>query len=152
MEYFTPKYRRNPNEKVHSLYQGVANGNRTVTKLVRGAQDANHLEATRTYGPGLPRGQGGNIGVFVIGGLETTLDEMEFILEARKQTPFVARRSGGEIAQMCQALMERRNDAIKYYRKNPSEAPKKKSVRLHLPVGCRLVGTNEPGMKLVARI
>ena len=88
----------------------------------------------------------------MLGGLETTLDEMEYILEARKQKKFVPQRTGGEIAQMCQLLHERRNEAIKYFRKNPSEAPKKKSVRLHLPVGCRLVPTSEPGLKIVARV
>lgn len=154
METFTPKYRRNPNEKIHSLYQGVVSGNRTVTKVVRVAQDHNHLEAERNYGPPLARGEGGRIGVFVLGGLETTLDEMEYILESKRQKKFVPKRTGGEVAQMCRLLLERRNEAIKYFRKNPSEAPKpkKRTVRLHLPVGFRYVPTSEPGLQILARI
>lgn len=152
METFTPKFRRNPNEKIQYLYYGVAPGHRVVTKMVKVAADRNHLEATRAYGPGLERGQGGQIGVFIMGGLETTLDEMEYILEAKKQKAFKPQRSGGEVAQMCQLLLERRNNLIRHYRKNPSEAPKKKPVRLHLPVGFRYVSTNEPGLKVLARV
>lgn len=153
MEHFTPKYRRNPNEKIHSLYTGIVSGNRTVTKVVRVSQDQNRLEAERTYGPSLPRGESGRIGVFVIGGLETTLDEMEYILEAKRQKPFVQRRSGGEIADMCRTLIERRNGMIKYFRKNPSEAPKKKrTARLYLPSGYRYVPTSEPGLQVLARV
>ena len=124
MEHFTPKYRRDPNAKIYSLYQGVAPGGRTVTKVVKPSLDGNHLEATRTYGPGLARGQGGLAAVIVLGGMETTLDEMEYLVEARRQKAFVPKRSGGEIAEMCRMLMERRNDAIKYFRKNPSETPR----------------------------
>lgn len=152
MEHFTPKYRRDPNAKVQSLYSGVASGGRTVTKLVKVGRDGNHMEAVREYGPGLARGQGGMVAVLVIGGMETTLDEMEYLVEARKQKPFVPRRSKGEIVQMCHLLQQRRNDLIQHYQKNPSEAPKKKTVRLHLPVGMRYVGTSVPGLKVLARV
>lgn len=154
MEHFTPKYRRNPNEKVHSLYYGVASGGVTMTSVVKPSLDRNRLEATREYGPGLPRGVGGQAAVLILGGMETTLDEIEDILEAKRQKKFEARRSQGEIAQMCRHLIERRNELIRHYRKNPSEAPRvpKKKVRLHLPVGFRYVGTNEPGLKVLARV
>ena len=153
MDFLVPKYRRDPNAKIESLYCGVANGGKTVTRLVKPALDCNHLEATCEYGPGLKRGEGGRIGILVLGGMETTLDEMEYLVEAKKQKPFVPRRSGGEIAQMCHLLIERRNDMIRHLRKNPSEAPKKKrTVRLHLPVGYRMMPTSEPGLKVLARI
>ena len=153
MEHFTPKYRRNPNAKVYSLYQGVANGGRTVTRAIMKSPVADKLATTDTYGRGIPRGQGGQIAVLVIGGMETTLDEMEYILEARLQKKFVPQRTGGEVAQMCRLLMERRNNTIRHYRKNPSEAPKKKrTVTLHLPVGFRYVSSSEPGLKVLARI
>ena len=152
MEYFVPRFRRNPNEKIHSLYSGVVSGHRTVTRLVKVAQNHNHLEASRVYGPGLERGQGGRIGTFIMGGLETTLDEMEYILEAKRQRKFVPQRTGGEVAQMCRVLIERRNDLIKHLRKNPSEAPKKRTKRLYLPVGYRYVPTSEPGLQVLARI
>jgi|SRR3990167_313037 len=155
MEHFTPKYRRNPNEKVHSIYQGVAPGHRTVTKVVKVAQDANHLEAVRTYGPGMERGQSGMAAHIVLGGLETTLDEMEYLVAEMRQKPFVPRHTGGEIAFMCQKVTERRNERIKYLRKNPSEAPKlnkKQTVRLHLPVGYRWASTPEPGLKILAKV
>jgi len=151
VEHFTPKYRRDPNALVESLYYGVSPGGQTVTKLVKpGLNDS--MEASRTYEPGLQRGEGGQIGILILGGMETTLDEVEYILEARKQKKFVPRRNNKEIADMCHLLLERRNDTIRYYRKNPSEAPKPKTVRLHLPVGCRWMPTSEPGLQLVARI
>ena len=154
METFTPKFRRNPNEKVHSLYSGVVSGHRTVTRVVKVAPDHNHLEAERAYGPGMPRGQGGQIGVFIMGGLETTLDEMQYLLEEHKQKPFVPRRTISEVANMCRMLIERRNDLIRHYRKNPSEAPNppRRTVRLHLPVGYRYVGTSEPGLQVLANV
>ena len=90
----------------------------------------------------------GLAGVLVLGGMEVNLDELEYIMEARKtyRKPFQQRKSGKEIADMCRAVIERRNDAIRYFQKNPSEAPKpkKKTVSLHLPVGCRMVQTSEP--------
>ena len=155
MEILAPKYRPDPNEKVYSLYQGVASGGGTVTVTIKKSRTEDKLEATRTYGPRqVERGQGGQIAVLVIGGMETSLDEMQYILEARKQKTFVTKRTGGEVAQMCQMLRERRNDTIRYYRKNPSEAPKpkKRTVKLHLPVGFRLMDTSEPGFQVVARI
>lgn len=152
MDFLVPKYRRNPNEKIHSLYQGVANGNRTVTTLVKPGLERNNLEATRTFGPGLEPGQGGQVAVLILGGLETTLDEMEYILEARREKKFVPRRSGKEIAEMCYLLLERRNDLIRHRQKNPSEKPKKRRVRLHLPVGYRMVPTAVPGLRVLAQI
>lgn len=152
METFTPKFRRDPNAKVDHIYQGVSPGGRTVTKVVKRHPTEDRLETTRTYGPGLARGQGGMVATIVLGGMEATLDEVEYILEAQRQKPFTPRRSKGEIVQMCQLLQERRNERIKYLRKNPSEVPKKKPVRLHLPVGFRYVGTETPGLKVLARI
>ena len=159
MDFFAPKFRRNPNEKVQSLYYGVANGNQVATRIVKPSQDHTRMETTETTEPGIPRGQGGQIAVLIIGGMETTLDEIEYILEAKKakdkEKPFVPKRSQGEIAEMCRLLMQRRWEQIKYYKKNPSEAPKaapKKTVRLHLPVGFRYANTAEPGLNVLARI
>jgi len=155
METFAPKYRRNPNEKVHSLYAGVAPGGRTVVRLVKPSLDRNRMEATRTYGPGIPRGQGGMIGVLILGGMETTLDEMEYILEAQQERKFVPDRTGGEVAQMCRMVIERRNERIRYLRKNPSEAPKPKKkppIPFYLPAGFRYVPTPEPGLSVLAQV
>ena len=152
VDFFIPKYRRNPNAKVHSLYAGVTHGNRTVTTLIKPAPDGNRMEATRAYGDMLPRGEGGQIAVLVLGGMETTLDEMEYILEAKHQRKFVPERDGKEIAAMCRMLLERRNDLVRHYRKNPSERPRKREVRLHLPVGYRFMQTDTPGLKVLARI
>lgn len=156
MEHFTPKYRRNPNAKIESLYVGVAPGNRTVARVVKPSLDQNRMEATEVYGPGLPRGQGGRIAVLVLGGMETTLDEMEYLVQAKQSKAFVPQRGPGEIASMCRLLLSRRNEQIearrKYLKGNPSETPKKKKVRLHLPVGYRFVETKEPGFKVLARI
>ncbi|MCB7128072.1 MAG: hypothetical protein J3T61_00850 [Candidatus Brocadiales bacterium] len=152
MNWFAPKYRRDPNEKVDTLYYGVGSGNTTVTRIRKKSRDGDKMEISQSVGPGLERGQGGRIGVLVIGGMETSLDEMEYILEAKRQKKFIPRRNGSEIADMCRLVLERRNEAIKHYRKNPSEAPKKKTVRLHLPVGYRYVGTKEPGLQILARI
>jgi hypothetical protein len=155
MEILAPKYRDNPNEKVYSLYQGVASGGGTVTVTIKKSRTEDRLEQTRTYGPRqVARGQGGQIAVLVIGGMETTLDEMQYILEARKQKTFVPKRTGGEVAQMCALLRERRNDTIRHYRRNPSEAPqpKKKTVKLHLPVGFHMMNTEVPGFRVMARV
>lgn len=152
MDFFVPKYRRDPNEKVESLYYGVGSGHTTVTQLLKKARDADQMEVTRNHETGLARGEGGRIGVLIIGGMETTLDEMEYILESKKQEKWVPRKSGKDIADMCRLLLERRNDRIKYLRKNPSEAPKKKTVRLHLPVGYHMVDTPEPGLRIVAQV
>lgn len=152
MDFFSPKYRRDPNAKVESLYYGVTSGNHTVTTLIKKAPDRDRMEATRTYGPMLARGEGGQIAVLILGGMETTLDEMEYILEAKRQKKFVPRRDGKEIAAMCFELLNRRNDMVRHYQKNPSERPKKKTVRLHLPVGYRYMPTKEPGLRVLARI
>ncbi len=152
MEIIVPKFHRNPNEMVASIYSGVAPGGRTVTRVTKVAADHNSMETTRVYGPGLSRGQGGQIGVLVLGGLVTTLDEMEYIIAAKREKKFVPRRSGGEIVEMCRMLVERRNEQIMEARKRVAVLPKKRSVRLHLPVGCRYVGTTVPGLKVLARI
>ena len=152
MEFFAPKYRRDPNEKVHSLYYGVGQGHQVLTRLIKKDPGADRMEATKTYDPGLPRGQGGHVGMLILGGMETTLDEMEYILEAKKEKKWVPQRDGKEISEMCRVLIERRNDRIKYLQKNPSEAPKKKTVMLHLPVGYRYVDTPEPGLKILAKV
>lgn len=152
MDWFAPKHRRNPNEKVDTLYFGVASGNRTVTRLVKKSRVADSMEATQSYGPGLQRGVGGQIACLILGGMETSLDEIEYILEAQKEKRFVPERKSGEIAAMCQVLAERRNERFKHFRENPSEVPKKRSVRLHLPVGYRMQQTSEPGFKILARI
>lgn len=154
MEIITPKYRRNPNEMVSSIYVGVAPGDRTVTTVVKPSADRNSMEGVSTYGEGLPRGVGGRIGVLVIGGMVTTLDEMEYIIEAKKAKKFVPKRTSGEIVEMCRLLAERRNEQIlearKLVQRNPATARRK--VRLHLPVGMRYVQTAEPGLQVLARI
>ena len=156
MEYFTPRFRRNPNEKIHSIYSGVAHGNRTVTTIIRPSLDRNRMEAAKVYAPGLARGEGGRIAVLVLGGRETTLDEMEYIIAAAQDKKFVPQRGPGEIASMCRLLLNRRNEQIEAARKrrlgNPSEAPRKRPVRLYLPVGVRMVPTSEPGLKMAVRV
>ena len=158
MEIYAPKYKRNPNEKVESLYVGVANGGRTVTTVVKPSLDRNRMEATREYGPGLPRGAGGRIAILVLAGQETTLDEVEYIVQAKQAKKFIPQRGPGEIAQMGRLLLDRRNEAIrarrKYLKANPSEMPKprKRTVTLYLPAGFRYVDTSEPGLKVLARI
>jgi hypothetical protein len=112
------------------------------------------METTKIYGPGLPRGQSGHIGVLVLGGMETTLAEMEYLIAAKKAKKFVPQRNQSEIAKMCRLLQERRNEHIMDARKRAgtSQPKPKKTVRLHLPVGFRYVGTREPGLKVLARI
>ncbi len=157
METLIPKYRYHPNEKVYSLFSGVSSGGRTVTAVVKASADRNRLEKTVTYGTGIPRGQGGRVAVLVLGGMETTLDEMQYILQSKQEKKFVPRRNGSDIAEMCRLLQARRNEQIEALRKylvgNPSEIPqKKRTVRLHLPVGFRYVPTSEPGFRVLARI
>ena len=154
MDFFTPKFRPDPNEKVYSLYRGIAPGGGTVTTLIKKSRTEDKLEKSKSYGPReLERGESGRAAILVIGGMETSLDEVQYILETKRRKPFVQRRSCGEIAEMCAMLRERRNNTIRYYRKNPSEAPKpKKTVRLYLPVGLRYVPTSEPGLQVLARI
>ena len=152
MDFLVPKYRRDPNARVDTLYYGVAPGGQKVTSLVTKHPVEDRMETTRSYEPGLSRGQGGKVAVFILGGMETTLDEMEYLLLRQKEKPFVPQRSNNEIADMCRVLAEHRNDRIKHLRANPSERPKKKPVRLYLPVGCRWMDTPEPGFKILARI
>lgn len=155
-----PRFRRNPNAKVDSLYYGVSpnGGMGMVTRVIKPSADQNHMEVTQTAGgPGLRRGESGLAGILVLGGMETTLDEMEYILTARREKKFVPRRGPGEIAQMCRLVAEKRNDQILAQRialrKNPSERlPKKPRVRLHLPVGVRYAQTNVPGLRVLASI
>lgn len=138
---------------VHSAYVGVAGGHTTVTRITAVNKDADRMDSTRTYGVGIPRGQGGKIATLVLGGMETTLDEIEYILEGVKEKKFVPQRKPQDIVKMCRMLAERRNDAIKHFRKNPSEAPKIKTrpKHLYLPVGVRMVQTSEPGLKIAVR-
>lgn len=154
MEHFTPKFRRDGNAKIDTLYYGVASGARVVTSVVKRHPVEDRMETVKDYGPGMARGQGGRIGIFILGGMETTLDEMEYLLLRQKEKTFQPRRTNGEIASMCLELTQRRNDRIKYFQKNPSEKPKpkKKTGTLYLPAGCRWVGTSEPGFKVLARI
>jgi len=154
MDYFAPKFRSDPNEKVYSLYRGIAPGGGTVTTLIKKSRTEDKLEKTKAFGPReLGRGESGRAAILVIGGMETSLAEVQYILETKRQKPFVQRRSSGEIAQMCAMLRERRNNTIRYYQKNPSEAPKpKKRARLYLPVGLRYAPTSEPGLSILARI
>ena len=157
MDILTSNFKRDGNAKVQSLYAGVALGGRTVTTIVKPSADGNRMEATKVYGPGLAPGQGGRIAVLVLGGMETTLDEMEYIIAAKREQKFVPRRTGGEIAEMCRLLQMRRNEQIEAQRKhlagNPSEAPKKKrTVRLHLPVGYRMAKTGVEGLRILARV
>lgn len=156
MEFLVPKYRRDPNEKIESIYAGVAHGNQTVVRVVKPSLDRNRMEATSAYGPGLARGQGGLVAVLVLGGMETTLDEMEYIVANKQAKEFKPRRKEGEIASMCRLLLARRLEQYearrKYLKGNPSEAPKRKRVRFYLPTGYRFVNTPEPGFQVVARV
>jgi len=156
MELLIPKYRRNPNEKVESAYWGVANGMRTVSAVVKPSHDRNRLEATGEYGKGLPRGEGGRIGILVLGGMETTLDEVEYILESKRHKQFKAQRKSYEVAQMCRVLAEQRSERIEAARKmlqaNPSLAKAMPRKQLYLPTGYRYVATQEPGMKVLMKV
>ena len=153
MEILTNRYRRDPNQMVSSAYVGVAHGNRVVTRVTSVNKDADRLDSSRAYGPGIPRGQGGRVATLILGGMETTLDEIEYMVDAIKEKKFVPQRKPGEIAAMCRLLMERRNDRIKYLRKNPSEAPKRpRGPVLHLPVGVRMVPTGVPGMRVAMKV
>lgn len=151
MEIVVPKHRLDPNAKVEALYSGVASEYRTVTTLVRPSADGNRMERIRTYGPPIPRGQGGQVAVLVLGGMETTLAELQYILEAQKEKKFVPQRKPGEIAQMCRLLAERRNELIEQWRKRPQERPRRPGKGLYLPRGYRMVPTREPGFKVLAR-
>ena len=112
--------------------------------------DGNHMEATRVYGAGLPRGEGGQIATLILGGMEATLDEVEDILAAKREKKWVPRRGPAEISDMCRLLQERRNEQIMHLRKNPSEAPKVAKRPFYLPVGVRMVPTSVPGFRVAA--
>jgi len=158
MEILVSKFKRDPNEKVQAIYSGVAPGNRTVTTVWKPSADRNRMEATKVYGPAsLARGQGGRVAVLVLGGMETTLDEVEDILAAKKAKKFVPQRAGHEIAEMCRYVAERRNEKIQEARKRAgmsmtAPAKPKKRVGLYLPRGFRFVPTSEPGFKVLARV
>ena len=155
MDILIQKYKRDPNGKVDSVYSGIASGGRTVTTVRRPSADQNQMETTRVYGPPLPRGEGGRVGVLVLGGMETSLDEMEYILEAKRQKPFVPRRTNGEVADMCRDILIRRNELIEELRKTlltrMAPKPPKRTVKIHLPVGCRYMPTREAGLKVLVR-
>ena len=153
MEILTHNFRRDPNAMVHSAYVGVAPGMTTVTRVTALNKDADLFDTTKEYGEGIPRGQGGRIATLILGGVVTTLDEIEYIVQGIKEKKFVPLRKPGEISLMCQAVAERRNEQIKYWRKNPSEAPKAKPRRrgLYLPKGYRMVQTSEPGFRVAVR-
>ena len=155
MEIIIPKFHRNPNEMVSSIYAGVVPGGRTVTSIRKVSADHNSMETTKVYGPGLPRGASGQIGVLVLGGMVTTLDEMEYIIAAKQEKKFVPKRSQGEISDMCHMINERRNEQILAARKlnhNTTPVAPKRKMRLHLPVGVRYAPTNVPGLRVLARI
>ena len=150
-----PKYRRDPNAMVHSAYVGVAQGNRTVTTVNSFNKNTERMETTRVFGQNtLARGQSGHAGTFILGGMVTTLDEVEYLVEAAKEKKFVRQKSSSEIAAMCHELQERRNEQIKYLRKNPSEIPQVKPRRrgLFLPTGVRMVPTGVPGLRIAVGV
>ncbi len=152
MDFFAPQFRRDPNERIHSLYTGVADGGTTVTAIRRVSADRNSLETTRVYGPGLERGQGGQIATLILGGLEATLDEVEYIAEAKRQKKFIPKNSPSDVVKMCHLILERRNDTIRAQRKaNVITGTPRRKVTLHLPVGFRMVNTTEPGLRVLAR-
>lgn len=153
MEILAPKYRRDPNAKVHSAYVGVAPGNRTVTRITQVSQAADGLSTSRVYGTGIPRGQGGRVATIVLAGMETTLDEVEYMLEGIREKKFIEKRSRGDIVKMCKAIAERRNEQIKYWRRNPTEAPQPKPRKtLYLPRNVRMVQTPIPGFKIAMKV
>ena len=132
------------------MYSGVAPGGRTVTTVVKPSLDRNHLESHRVFGPGLQRGEGGQVAVLILGGMETSLDEVEDILANKRQKPFVQQRTQAEIREMCSVLAQRRDDRIRYWKKNPSEKPpvRQKQRTLYLPRSVRMVPTSVPGLRI----
>ena len=155
MEILAPKYRRNPNELVHSLYQGVSSlvgGQANVIVKKHPTEDRMQRTITPASG-GLQRGQGGMAAVLVLGGMETTLAEMEYILEARQSKKFVPKRTSGDVAEMCRLVADRRNEEFMAARKLPQVAstPKPRRRGLYLPRGFRMVPTSEPGLKIRVR-
>lgn len=152
MEILTNKYKYNPNAMVDSIYQGVSPNGMTVTTVKKPSADGSRMETTRTYGKPMPRGESGQAAVLILGGMETTLDEMHDILEAHQQKKFVPRKSQSEIVEMCRFLIEQRNERVRYLRKNPSEKPKKTTTRrLFLPVGYKYVPTAIPGLQVTVK-
>ena len=151
MQILLQNHKDNPNQMVHSIYSGVSRYGGTVTAITKPSADRKYMETTRIYGPALPRGQGGMIGVLVLGGMETTLAEVRDIIAARQAKKFVPKRNVSEITQMCRLVADRRNELIMEARKRAGPKPKKKVV-LHLPVGFRYVNTSEPGLRVLARI
>lgn len=150
---FAPKYREDPNAKVHSAYVGVAQGGGMVTRITTVSQERDRLESTKSYGPGIPRGQGGMIATLILGGMVTTLDEIKEAIEAVREQKFQPERTPGDIAAMCRKLMERKIERTKYLRKNPSETPRPQSrPGLFLPRGYRMVPTTEPGFSVRVRV
>ena len=137
---------------VASAYVGVASGGRTVSTVTAVNKADDRLERSATFGRGLPRGQGGRIGTFILGGMVTTLDEVEYIVEGIKEKRFVQQKSRGEIAKMCDELAERHNTLIRHYLRNPSEAPAPRpKAPFYLPVGVRMMQTPEPGFRIAVR-
>lgn len=137
---------------VHNAYVGVARGGGVVTRITYADRDADRMVTTVSRGTGVPRGHGGKIATIILAGMETTLDEVQYMLEGIKEKKFVPQRKPSDIAQMCRMVAERRNDRIKYLRKNPSEAPPLKPKTLYLPVGYRMVDTPIPGFRITARV
>ena len=76
MDFLVPRFRRDPNAMVHSAYVGVASGGRTVTRITAINKDADRFESTRLYAPGMPRGASGRAATLILGGMETSLDEI----------------------------------------------------------------------------
>ncbi len=153
MEFFTPKYRRDPNAPVHSAYIGLTQGRKVVTRIVKRNPDGK-METTIIEEPHLQPGEGGFVAHIILGGMETSLAEIEYLIEANREKKFVPRKSNKQVADMCRLLLEKRNEQIKYLRKNPSELsnlPKRKPI-LHLPVGFHYKDTPEPGLKILARV
>ncbi len=151
--HYSPKFRRDPNAMVHSMYRGVASGGQIVTSLIKPDPVTGRMETIRTYEDNQERGLGGFAGHIIIGGMETTVDEMEDLMEAKREKKWVPRKSNQDIADMCRHLMEMRNEKIKYYRKNPSEAPPpppKKNVLL-LPVGVKWQDTAVEGFQVATK-
>lgn len=151
MEVLIPKYRRDPNAMVHSAYVGVVPGQRTVTRITSLNKNTGQMETTRTYGPGIMRGQSGKIATLILGGMATTLDEIEYLIQGIREKKFVRQKSGSEISKMCQALAERRNERVKYLRRNPSEVsnlPPKRRPGLFLPRGYHMAKTPIAGFRV----
>src|SRR3990167_4642010 len=154
---YTPKYRYDPNAKVESLYSGVSHGG-TVTTVVKPSADSNRMEAVRTEGPMMQRGQGGLVGTLILDNCQSTLREMEYILEARREKPFQAIKKPWEIAKAIKQGLERRNEIIeaqrKHFKANPSERPLAKvriMARRRLPAGYKMVPTSVPGLRIATK-